>query len=232
MAVADSLIADESIVFQSEKHWIAPIRASLVAGLMVLGALFLRAIAPSGDGFFGWVGGVLELIAIGLLIAGIGWIAYNIVAWRTAEFAVTNMRVLREEGLVRRRNSTTLLSSLSDVRTEVGVLGGRLGYGDIVILTTSGSAGQDRFACITKPIEFRKAIMEQKMAADKPRGASPASPAIGASTPAPGADAPAGSSPSTSDNAAALIGLAELRDQGLVTPEEYETKKAEILARM
>jgi hypothetical protein len=232
MAVADSLIADESIVFQSEKHWIAPIRASLVAGLIVLGALFLRAIAPSGDGFFGWVGGVLELIAIGLLIAGIGWIAYNIVAWRTAEFAVTNMRVLREEGLVRRRNSTTLLSSLSDVRTEVGVLGGRLGYGDIVILTTSGSAGQDRFACITKPIEFRKAIMEQKMAADKPRGASPASPAMGASTPAPGADAPAGSSPSTSDNAAALIGLAELRDQGLVTPEEYETKKAEILARM
>jgi hypothetical protein len=232
MAVADSLIADESIVFQSEKHWIAPIRASLVAGLMVLGALFLRAIAPSGDGLFGWVGGVLELIAIGLLIAGIGWIAYNIVAWRTAEFAVTNMRVLREEGLVRRRNSTTLLSSLSDVRTEVGVLGGRLGYGDIVILTTSGSAGQDRFACITKPIEFRKAIMEQKMAADKPRGASPASPAMGASTPAPGADAPAGSSPSTSDNAAALIGLAELRDQGLVTPEEYETKKAEILARM
>lgn len=232
MAVADSLIADESIVFKSEKHWIAPIRASLVAGLMVLGALFLRAIAPSGDGFFGWVGGVLELIAIGLLIAGIGWIAYNIVAWRTAEFAVTNMRVLREEGLVRRRNSTTLLSALSDVRTEVGFLGGRLGYGDILILTTSGGAGQDRFPCITKPIEFRKAIMEQKMAADKPRGTSPASPAMGASTPAPGADAPAGSSPSASDNAAALIGLAELRDQGLVTPEEYETKKAEILARM
>jgi uncharacterized membrane protein YdbT with pleckstrin-like domain len=221
MAVADSLIADESIVFQSEKHWIAPIRASLVAGLMVLGALILRAIAPSDQsGFFGWVGGVLDLIAIGLLLAGIAWIAYNIVAWRTAEFAVTNMRVLREEGLVRRRNSTTLLSSLSDVKTEVGFIGGRLGYGDIVILTTSGSAGEDRFLCITKPIELRKAIMEQKMAAEKPRAGSAASPA------------PAAPSPSASDNAAALIGLAELRDQGLVTPEEYEAKKSEILARM
>lgn len=224
MAVADSLIADESIVLQSEKHWIAPIRASLVAGLMVLGALFLRAIAPSDQGgIFGWVGGVLDLIAIGLLLAGIAWIAYNIVAWRTAEFAVTNMRVLREEGLVRRRNSTTLLSSLSDVRTEVGFIGGRLNYGDIVILTTSGSAGEDRFLCITKPIEFRKAIMEQKMATEKPRAASPAA---GAPT------APAAPSPSASDNAAALVGLAELRDQGLVTPEEYETKKSEILARM
>ena len=234
MAVADSLIADESIVFTSEKHWIAPIRASLVAGLMVLGALFLRAIAPSGDGFFGWVGGVLELIAVGLLIAGIGWIAFNIVAWRTAEFAVTNVRVLREEGLVRRRNSTTLLSSLSDVKTEVGFLGGRLDYGDLVILTTSGSAGVDRFLCITKPLAFRKAIMEQKMATDTQRagvpGVAPAPSPMASSSPTSGAvpAAPA----SATDNAAALIQLAELRDQGLITPAEYDAKKAEVLARI
>ena len=71
MAVADSLIADETIVFESRKHWFAPVRASVVAGLLVVGALVLRAIAPSGDGVFGWIGGVMDLIAIGLLIAGI-----------------------------------------------------------------------------------------------------------------------------------------------------------------
>jgi hypothetical protein len=236
MAIADDLIADESIVFQSEKHWIAPIRASIVAGLMVLGALFLRAIAPSGDGFFGWVGGVLELIAIGLLLAGIAWIAYNIVAWRTAEFAVTNMRVLREEGLIRRRNSTTLLSSLSDMRTDVGVLGRQLGYGDIVILTTSGSAGEDRFLCITKPLEFRNAAVEQKMAGGKGRadaGPAPA-PLAPAQAPQPTAapSAAAPSAPASSDDAATLLRLADLRDKGAITPEEYEAKKSEILARM
>jgi uncharacterized membrane protein YdbT with pleckstrin-like domain len=236
MAIADDLIADESIVFQSEKHWIAPIRASIVAGLMVLGALFLRAIAPSGDGFFGWVGGVLELIAIGLLLAGIAWIAYNIVAWRTAEFAVTNMRVLREEGLIRRRNSTTLLSSLSDMRTDVGVLGRQLGYGDIVILTTSGSAGEDRFLCITKPLEFRNAAVEQKMAGGKGRADTAPAPAPLAPaqapqpTAAPSAAAP--SAPASSDDAATLLRLADLRDKGAITPEEYEAKKSEILARM
>ena len=234
MAIADSLIADESIVFESEKHWIAPIRASVVAGLMVLGALFLRAIAPGGDGFFGWVGGVMDLIAIGLLLAGIAWIAYNIVAWRTAEFAVTNMRILREEGLVRRRNSTTLLSSLSDMRTDVGFLGGRLRYGDIVILTTSGSAGEDKFLCITKPLEFRNAAMEQKMAVG--RGRAEAAPASPAPAPAPQAAptpaAPAPAAPSGPDNAATLMRLAELRDSGAITPEEYEAKKTEILARM
>lgn len=236
MAIADDLIADESIVFQSEKHWMAPIRASIVAGLMVLGALFLRAIAPNGDGFFGWVGGVLDLIAIGLLLSGIAWIAYNIVAWRTAEFAVTNLRVLREEGLIRRRNSTTLLSSLSDVRTDVGFVGGRLGYGDIVLLTTSGSAGEDRFLCITKPLEFRNAAVEQKMTAGKgtPDGA-PAQTAAAPMTAVATAAAPATPSPappSGSDDAATLLRLADLRDKGAITPEEYEAKKSEILARM
>jgi hypothetical protein len=238
MAVADSLIADESIVFQSEKHWIAPIRASLVAGLMVLGALVLRAIAPSDQGgLFGWVGGVLDLIAIGLLLAGIAWIAYNIVAWRTAEFAVTNMRILREEGLIRHRNSTTLLSSLSDVRTNVGLLGGRLDYGDIVILTTSGAAGEDRFLCITKPLEFRKAVMEQKMASDARRTPAPPVPAPGTPQPEPAPSSPAAppavpGPPTSADEATTLLRLADLRDRGAITAEDYETKKSEILARM
>ena len=33
VAIADSLIAGETIVFESRKHWMAPIRASLTAGL-------------------------------------------------------------------------------------------------------------------------------------------------------------------------------------------------------
>jgi uncharacterized membrane protein YdbT with pleckstrin-like domain len=232
--LADSLIADEKIVFESRKHWMAPVRASLVAGLMVLGALVLRAITPSSDGIVGWIAGVLDLVAIGLLIAGIGWIAYNIVAWRTAEFAVTDMRVLREEGLVSRRSSTTLLSSLSDVRSNVGFVGGRIGFGDIVLLTQSGGAGEDRFLMITKPVEFRNAVMSQKMAPPPGRAGAPA-PAT-ASAPAPSMTAaaparPAAAAPAT-DDAATLLKLAELRDKGVITAADYDAKKAEILGRM
>ena len=75
------------------------------------------------------------------------------------------------------------------------------------------------------------------MAAEKPRATSPgpaaAAPAASAtSSPVPGAAVPAAPTSSASDNAAALVSLAQLRDQGLVTPDEFETKKAEILARM
>ena len=189
---------------------------------MFVGGIVLYRISPDWDGFFSFVGSILDLIAIGLFMGGLGWIVYNIVAWRTAEFAVTNMRVLREEGLARKRSSTTLLSSLSDVKSSVSFVGGKLGYGDITLLTQSGSAGEDRFLCITTPIEFRNAVMNQKMV-DRKRGpaAAPAPPAgclagRGGAGRAPAA--PAGARDDLAPSAAAAIAsLADLRDRGAIT---------------
>ena len=238
MAIADSLIAGETIVFESKKHWMAPIRASLTAALMVVGAAFIRWLSPSGEGLFGTIGGILDLIALGLFLAGIGWIIYNIVAWRTAEFAVTTMRVLREEGLASHRSSTTLLSSLSDVKTRVGFIGRQLDYGDITLLTTSGGSGEDRFLAITHPLDFRGAMMAQKLQGQ----GSPAAPESAAPTGASQAAVPAAASVTTAgtpaqvrsanDDAETLRRLAELRDSGAISDEDYEAKKTEILARM
>jgi hypothetical protein len=237
VAIADSLIAGETIVFESTKHWMAPIRASLTAVLLILGAWLIRWLSPSGEGLFGTIGGILDLIALGLFLTGLGWVIYNIVAWRTAEFAVTNMRVLREEGLASHRSSTTLLSSLSDVKTSVGMLGRQLDYGDLTLLTTSGSSGEDRFLSITHPMEFRGAMMEQKMHGQG-GGAAPESLSVGPSQ----APVPAAASVTTAgtlaqvrnpnDDAETLKRLAELRDSGAISAEEYEAKKTEILARM
>jgi uncharacterized membrane protein YdbT with pleckstrin-like domain len=235
VSVTESLIDGESIVFESRKHWMAPIRASIVAALMIVGAWLLWLIAPGGgEGLFGTIGGALgslmDLAALGLFIAGIGLIIYNVIAWRTAEFAVTNMRVVREEGLASRRSSTTLLSSLSDVKTNIGFVGGRLGYGDVVILTQSGGAGIDRFLAITTPAEFRNAVMTQKM---QPAG-DQARPVAAEPAPAPPGEAVAPAVPAmTSAEAAdALARLADLHERGALTDEEFEAKKTELLGRM
>jgi uncharacterized membrane protein YdbT with pleckstrin-like domain len=236
MSVSENLIPNESITLEVKKHWIAPVRDSLPAvGLVVLAAI-LGWVKPTGDGFFGWVGSVLGLIQWGLVIAAIAWIAYNIIVWRTAEFAVTTLRVLRYEGFIRRRSSETLLSAVSDVKLNVGMVGKSLGYGDIRILTVSGEAGADQFSSITSPVEFRNAMMAQKMAeqtaARAPQAAvaaEAAAMAAAASVPPP---APAPASPSAADSTDAIKHLAGLRDQGLITPEEFEAKKTEILTRI
>ena len=222
MAIADNLIANESIEFTSEKHWMAPIRASGVAVLALIGFALIRVISPSGDGIMGAIGSLMDIVAWVLLIGGVVGIIYNIVAWRTAEFAVTNLRVIREEGLLKHKSSASLISSITDVQSKVGVLGRTLGYGDLVILSQSGQSGADRLMTITKTEGFRNAIMTRKMS-----GSTAQSPAAAAAS-APAA-APA---PAAADPAAALSSLADLRDRGAITAEEYEAKKAEILARM
>ena len=239
MSLSDNLIPNETVLFQAHKHWVAPIRASLVAIGLILIAGLLGIIKPSGDGFLGWIGSVLGLIQGGLVIAGGVWIAYNIVLWRTAQFAVTNLRVLRYEGLIRRRTSETLLSSVTDVRVVVGLLGRQLGYGDLRIVTGAGEAAADSFICITQPLEFRNAMMARRMAAEVAveASASVAAAPVAAATTAPVPD-PTPSAPDpaavigTADAAAGIRQLGELRDQGLISDEEFEAKKRELLARI
>jgi len=236
MSVSENLIPTESIVLEVKKHWIAPVRDSLPAAGLILISFLLVAFKPQFDGFLSFITTLLVLIQWGLLIAGIGWIIYNIVVWRTAEFAVTTLRVLRYEGFLQRRTSETLLSAVSDVKLDVGMVGKSLGYGDIKIMTMSGDAGADNFKSITQATEFRNAMMAQKMAEQTAARAPQAAAAAAAAAPAPAsvaAPAPAPApAPSAADSADAIKRLAELRDQGLLTPEEFEAKKAEILARM
>jgi hypothetical protein len=231
MTIAKNLIADERPLFEAQKHWVAPIRASGVAILMVLGALVLRWLSPDWSGLFSFVGSLFDLASVGLVIGGIAWIAYNMVAWRTAVFAVTNLRVMREEGLLKHRSSATLLSSLSDVRMNQSFVGKQLGYGDVIIYSQSGDAGVDRFRTITDPVEFRNAIMTEK--SHKTAAAPGTAPgAIGSIPTVTVPAAPAPQAAPTSDPAAALASLADLRDRGAITNEEFEAKKAELLARM
>jgi hypothetical protein len=244
--VQQNLLKNETILLESRKHWIAPVRDSWIPALMILGGLFLWYWNPtsSGDGIIaGAVDLFSTLVAIArwvLLVGGVAWIIYNIIVWRTAEFAVTNLRVLRSEGFVQKRTSETLLSGVTDVKLSVGVIGGRLGYGDVRIFTQSGDAGADNFTTITEPAKFRSTMMEVKveeqLAQRAPAALAAAPVAPVAAAPVAPVAAPVAPAPATSDlvddQADKLVKLAELRDQGVITPEEFEAKKAEILSRI
>ena len=48
-----NLLTGESIVFETRKHWFAPVRDSIIPALMILAALAVKSLAPSGDNVFG-----------------------------------------------------------------------------------------------------------------------------------------------------------------------------------
>ncbi|HEY8171270.1 MAG TPA: PH domain-containing protein, partial [Candidatus Limnocylindria bacterium] len=131
MASNVDLLTGEEIAFSTEKHWIAPVRDSWIPILMFLGAFLVAWISPdSQGGIGGFVGNTLDLVRTGLFVGGIAWIGYNIAVWRSAKFAVTNRRVIAEEGLIGRRASATMLSSITDVQSRIPFIGNTLGYGD------------------------------------------------------------------------------------------------------
>jgi uncharacterized membrane protein YdbT with pleckstrin-like domain len=236
MSIAENLIPNESVVLEVRKHWMAPVRASAVAVGLVLLAGLLAVIRPGGEGLFGFIASILAFLQSALVIVGAAWIVYNILVWRVAAFAVTTLRVLRSEGLVQRRTSETLLAAISDVKLDVGFLGRSLGYGDIRIMTVSGRAGSDHFRAIVDATGFRNAIMTQKLVEQSASRAAYAAPAAVAPIAPPAAAAkpasPVASGPSASDAAQTIKELGELRDEGLLTAEEFDAKKAEILARI
>ena len=158
------LMSGESVVFKTEKHWMAPVTDSVMAILLILGALVLVWLqGTQTDGIMGFVNRVLSLAAIGLFLGGLGWIVYNIVAWRSASFVVTNHRILAEQGLLRKRSTDTLLESVSDVRSRQSAIGKSLGFGDVQILSASGEAGADKFTSVVKADELKRNILEQKL---------------------------------------------------------------------
>ena len=99
--------------------------------------------------------------------------------------------------------------------------GRMLGYGDIHIFSASGEAGADAFTTILEAERAKKVIFEQKTRRELAGVA--AQPSATPATTAP---------PAQTDAVAALESLGRLRDAGVITPEEFEAKKAELLGRI
>jgi len=218
------LIAGEDVIFQTEKHWFAPVADSWMAVLLILGSLVLAWLqTDQTSGIMGFFNRVLNLLEIALFLGGVVSIVYNFLAWRSAKYALTNHRVLFTEGLLRKKSAETLLSSISDVRMTQSFLGRSLGYGNIQIMGASGEAGADNFTSIKHADELKKKMLEQKIASASAPGAM-------APAPAPATAAPA--QPGQAETMATLNSLAAMRDAGAITPDEYETKKTELLARL
>jgi hypothetical protein len=234
--IDEGLIAGEQVVLRTNKHWFAPVADSGVAILMLLGVVVLAWIQPDQpSGMLSFVWRLVDLLQLGLFLGGVGWVVYNIVAWRTAEYAVTSLRVRGHEGLVKRRSTDSLLTSITDLQSKSSVIGRALGFGNIRILTASGDTGEDNFTSIKQPDAFKRTVFEEKAggASAAAAAAAPAPASVASSAAPPGAPsaAPAPAAPAV-DPVAQIDQLARLRDTGAITPEEFEAKKADLLSRI
>jgi uncharacterized membrane protein YdbT with pleckstrin-like domain len=238
----ESLLAtNEQILYRTKQHWMAPIFGTIAGVLVLIGGivLFVALLAVDLWDFLETLG---LWASIALTVIGVAMVGYSYVQWWVEDYAVTNQKVLKVAGLLRKRTSGAALEKINDVIMEQGPLGRMLGYGTLKVSTASDSSDLT-YETMRKPAEFRRAMLDQKMefeqadarsiaeavrasapvAAPEPPAIEP--PVIAAAPPAP--VAPVAPSPDEK-----LRSLAKLRDDGLITAEDYEAKKTELLDQM
>lgn len=199
------LIEGEELVLDLRPHWIALVGPGIVTLLVVAVWVGLLPRLPGSDTvreIETWV-----LLALGVLVL----LAYPLrafIAWATSHFVVTSDRVIHREGLIAKRSMEVPLEAINDVRFQQTVFERMIGAGDLIIQSAS-EQGRQVFSDIRGPESVQKTIYhmgelnQQRMA----RGGGPGAPSV------------------TTE----LRRLAELRDRGVLTEEEFQAQKARIL---
>ena len=251
MSYADGLLSTgERISYRNKQHpfvFIWGARYTILA-LVIAFLLFVLQGGLGSDGASETLRTILGLVTAILFFGGIAVAIWTGLRYINQEYVLTNRRVIQVEGVLNRNSTDSSLEKINDAVLTQSVFGRMFDYGDLTVLTAS-EAGIDKMHMLRKPIAFKKAMLDAKheFEVDMERSGWQPGPPIRDSAPAPagvaptaGATASAGPAPSApsaprsdpDEVTRTLANLADLRDRGAITPEEYEHKKADLLSRL
>lgn len=232
MAYIDDLLGrDEKVLYIGRQHvsiLIGNILAELGLIVLMIAAGVASQVAFRGGGpvIAGLsFGEIILFVCIGISVLILISALLDYSRWLSTEYAITNHRVIRMRGVVSKESTDSSLDKINDLELSQSWLGRMFDYGDIEILTAA-EAGTNVLQKIAHPLEFKRAMNDAKQQYIHGFGyydPHEVAPYVEQPQPVPAAD---------NDVAATLHKLADLRDRGLLTVEEFETKKRELLSRM
>jgi hypothetical protein len=240
---ADTLLSNgEVVAMRTRQHWTAIVRDILypiVIAIVVLALLFLIS-GLSSDGFVGSLKSVVSWLSLGGLVIAVLWSAWVILGWSSEDYIVTNRRVLKVEGVLNKHSADSSLDKINDAVLDQSVIGRMFDFGDLDILTANEES-VDRYKRLNHAPRFKKEMLEQKNNLEMDIHHVPSPPlrtgsAVAGTDGGSGAAAAAVAAPaapmSADEVTSTLARLADLRDRGAISPEEYEAKKADLLGRI
>ncbi|MBI5956117.1 MAG: PH domain-containing protein [Chloroflexi bacterium] len=215
MSYLEKLLGEnERIVLVTRHHW-------LTMGGTVFWALILALAVLVASILLGLAVGALGLLLLLLLILPLLVVLRDWIKWRNEMYAVTNLRVLQLEGVLNKRVSDSSLEKVNDVVMKQSFWGRVFDFGDVEIMTAS-EIGVNKLSMIAHPVRFKTTMVNQKEGLGEVEAFE--SRARGVLSREPGAEA--------LDAPQMIEELAALRDKGLITADEFQRKKAELLSRM
>ncbi len=200
---------NEKILLITRQHWLILARNILVEVLLIL-AIFIASLLLI---ILMNIAAVI-VIPIGFLIMllPIGSLALDVARWSNSQFILTNRRVIQIAGIFNKTTEDSSLEKVNDVRMVQTFLGRLFDYGDIEIMTAS-ELGVNTFRRISKPVEFKTAMLNAKEKLER-------------------GDEYHSEDVQREDIPALIANLDLLRKQGIITEEEFNQKKKELLSRL
>jgi uncharacterized membrane protein YdbT with pleckstrin-like domain len=204
------LSEDEELIYDLRPHWWTLVVPVLVTVLVTIAVGVAWAVTPAGSlqAPARLAVGVAGLLLLALLVAG------RVLRWLTTHFVLTTERLIFRSGVVAKFGREIPLERINDVTFSQSLFERMIGIGDLLI-ESAGEHGQSTFSDIRDPEAVQLQIYRQmEENGRRRRGYAPSNP-----------ERP----PSVLDD---LERLADLRDRGAVTEEEFQRKKRDLLDRL
>ena len=227
MGYLDDLLGrDEQVLYDGRQH--AFVLISNILTEMFLIAVLIAAGVAARAAFpnpivLGMPVGQVVLIACGLISLFVLFSAVlDYFRWNNEQYIVTDHRVIQIRGIFNKDVIDSSLDKINDVELRQSWLGRIFDYGTIEILTAS-EVGINEMRQIAHPLAFKRAMLDAKQ--NYQRGFGYLDPQqLAAYTHA--------QDSAGADLEDTLQKLADLRDQGLLSQAEFESKKRELLSRI
>lgn len=201
------LTEGEEILRQFRPHWKVLLPALGWAMALAAAAGFIAAVLPDRWSA-GWSFGASFALAL------VVWLVLSgraLVAWYATNYVLTNERIVVRQGLVARSGTEIPLENITNVLFSQRVLERVLGYGDVII-ESAGSQGQSRLEDIPDPEAFQSEVYRARELRSLHFRSSGTVPAR--------------------DVVQQLEALADLRERGHLTEEEFAAKKRRLLGEL
>ena len=141
--------------------------------------------------------------------------------WYNRKYIVTSWRVIQLSGIINKAVIDSSLEKVNDIELNQSFFGRIFGFGTVEILTAS-DIGVNKFKTIRDPLRFKNNIINAKERLghdDDRRTSAKAGPVVQAA-------------PAPADIPAMIDRLDDLRKRGVLTEEEFQRSKQQLLQKM
>ena len=197
---------NEQIIFVTRQHWLFLLVEILPESILAVALVTLITLV-----WWIWLPNSLVWLAYLLLLLPLLSLLRDVLIWANRKYILTNWRVIQISGVFNKDVTDSSLEKVNDVKLEQSFWGRLWDYGDIEILTAS-ELGVNKFRQVGQPIRFKTAMLNAKEKLEQGQASS--------------------GRRSEGDIVGLIAQLDSLRQHGVLSEEEFQQKKAQLLAKL